>query len=115
MTYTYRIDSETALFETKLDMDQPITVLFQRENIVLQADPDGHAVFCRTDGRELLNAKADGKTSRFHQIRCLVKKDAIVVNFPIIQWIDHYPHCDGEHDRWSERVVDTVSIVCSLA
>ena len=84
MTYTYRIDSETALFETKLDMDQPITVLFQRENIVLQADPDGHAVFCRTDGRELLNAKADGKTSRFHQIRCLVKKDAIVVNFPII-------------------------------
>ncbi|MBE6636856.1 MAG: hypothetical protein E7618_03515 [Ruminococcaceae bacterium] len=114
MTYTYCFDSETSRFETKLEMNQPITVLFQREHIVLQADPDGHAVFSHLDGRTLLTAKADGQAHRFDQVRCLVTTDKIVVNFPITKWIDHYPNCDGEFDRWSEVIVDQIGITCPI-
>ena len=87
----------------------PVTVLFEKENIVLKADADGNALFYDLEGRELHRDKAEGE-KRFGSVYFCVKKNAICLRFPITEWIDHYPNCDGEYDRWTERIVDNVYI-----
>lgn len=92
------------------EKDIPVTVLFEKENVVLKADAHGNAVFYDLEGQELHKDKANGKNNFFSRVYFCVKSDGICVRFPIIEWIDHYPNCDGEYDRWSERIVDNVYI-----
>ena len=33
--------------------------------------------------------------------------DGILFKLPDYQWIDHYPNCDGESDRWNTRIIGT--------
>jgi len=52
------------------------------------------AVAPQEDGRQL-----------FEDVRCSVADGTIVLRFPVYQWIDNYPHCDGEYDRWDKRTL----------
>lgn len=88
----------------------PVTVLFEKENIILKADALGNAIFYDLADQELHRDKAEGKYKYFSRVYFSVNKNGICVRFPIIEWIDHYPNCDGEYDRWSERIVDNVYI-----
>lgn len=118
MQYDHVYDSGVRRWEAEYPIDRerdlPVTVLFEREQIVLTADADGNAVFHRSDGTELLTAKADGSQRRFSSIYCGVTGSAPSVRFPIKETVDHYPNCDGEYDRWSEVIVDNVVITCPL-
>lgn len=38
----------------------------------------------------------------------------ITISFAIVEWIDNYPNCDGEHDRWDSRTVGYHDLVFSL-
>ena len=37
----------------------------------------------------------------------LISADADKVTFklPDYEWIDHYPNCDGESDRWDGKII----------
>lgn len=39
----------------------------------------------------------------------------IKLEFPIYKWIDHYPHCDGEHDRWEQQIIGYRELALDLA
>lgn len=41
MKYQHVFNSDTTLYEKKYDIDQEITILFEKENIILQADAQG--------------------------------------------------------------------------
>lgn len=118
MKYDHIFDSSTQSYEENYTIDRgsdaPLTVLFVNENIILQADAQGNAVFLNINGDVLCKDKADGKGRCFSKIFCRVKDDAIDVTFPIIKLIDHYPNCDGEYDRWSEVFVDKIHIYCKF-
>lgn len=113
MKYQHVFNSDTTLYEKKYDIDQEITILFEKENIILQADAQGNAVFFDTDGNEIQNGKAESN-KRFGFIFCDVNKNSISVRFPVTETIDHYPNCDGEYDRYSERIIDNIIITCPV-
>lgn len=113
MKYQHVFNSDTTLYEKKYDIDQEITILFEKENIILQADAQGNAVFFDTDGNEIQSGKAESN-KRFGFIFCIVNKSGITVRFPITETIDHYPNCDGEYDRYSERIIDNIIITCPV-
>ncbi len=117
MNYDHIFDSSERLYEAEFEIgyenDKQITVLFERENIVLTADVHGNAIFMDLDGKEIKKEKAQSDRL-FSKIYCLVKEGAITVRFPITKTVDHYPNCDGEYDRYSEIIVDNIYITCPV-
>ncbi len=114
--YIYNSSNCASEVEVKIDYEKliPVSVLFEKENIVLSADTFGNAVFQNAEGKEILKDKANGDKRYFSKIYVSVKGAEICVRFPITETIDHYPNCDGEYDRYSERIVDNINICCSL-
>jgi len=41
----------------------------------------------------------------YMQVVCDVVDDKISLEFPVYEWIDNYPNCDGEHDRWDTKTI----------
>lgn len=98
-------------FELEFESDEPITVLFERDGIILRTDRFGNAIFLNEGGEELMRGAATSESGRFIEVHLVASKDEIRVNFPVIKYIDHYPNCDGEHDRWSKRIVASNYII----
>lgn len=48
-------------------------------------------------------AAVDGGDATYPEVRFSWKEDKGAIQFGELEVIDHYPNCDGEHDRWSER------------
>ncbi|MBQ8860823.1 MAG: hypothetical protein IJ015_05770 [Ruminococcus sp.] len=117
MNYNHILDSSNSAYESKFEIDykndKALTILFEKENIVLTADSHGNATFENTDGTKILSGKAE--CSRiFSEIYCKVQDNVITVRFPVMKTIDHYPNCDGEYDRYSEVIVDNILITCPV-
>ena len=109
MEYNLIYDSSVTSLEKEYSLNRerfdspivPVYVLFSQEGISLEADACGNAVFYALDGTEVSRQKADGQGKCFTTLRCQVCQGTITVRFLIQEEIDHYPHCDGEHDRYS--------------
>ncbi|MBQ7415835.1 MAG: hypothetical protein IJW14_02200 [Oscillospiraceae bacterium] len=116
MTYEHIFDSGALRCEAeyKIPHEGFVTILFEKEQILLRVDAQGNAVFCDLSGQEKYRSKVECEPRRFDKVLCDVTNDIITVRFPIIKWIDHYPHCDGEYDRWSEVIVDNLYIRYTL-
>jgi len=114
MNYNHVYDSRTNMYEVEyqidLDSDTPLKIEFTAEKVILEIDRNGNAVFCDAEGIELYREKAVGPERYFSKVFCMAYKGRICVRFPITELVDHYPNCDGEYDRWSERTVDNVNI-----
>ncbi len=106
------LQTEEAAFTFDKENNAPICVFFENENISLKADHLGNAVFFNNDGEEILSAKTEYR-HRFQLFACKVTQNDIILRFPTTIEIDHYPHCDGEYDRWSERRVNCM-ITCPI-
>ena len=117
MKYDYIFDSNKSYYETEFEIDyeneKSLTVLFEKENVVLVADAHGNAVFENLDRTEIIKGKAHSNRL-FSNIYCKVKDNEICVRFPVTETIDHYPNCDGEYDRYSKRIVDNIIITCPI-
>ena len=97
--------------------DSPILslcVFFDKENVYLQADEDGNAIFFDANDVELYRDKADGQGYYFSEFYCKAAGGVISVRFPIQEVVDHYPNCDGEYDRYSYITKDNVIIEYKL-
>ena len=78
-------------------------ILFEAEGIFAHVEADGRVSFY--DAQENLLAvgsvqKEEGGRECYEEIELSVSESVIEMRFPICKWIDNYPHCDGEHDRW---------------
>ena len=118
MKYDFIYDSSRVSLEKDYDFkrehyDSPIfsrCILFEQEKVYLKADAEGNAVFFDADGAELYRDKADGQGRYFSEFYCQVRDGVIHVRFPIQEVVDHYPHCNGEYDRYSYITRDNVRI-----
>ncbi|MBQ4067540.1 MAG: hypothetical protein IJD22_07850 [Clostridia bacterium] len=94
-------------------------VVFVNEEISAMVSAYGEVEFY--DSEKNLLAKAsitpDGEgRGRYTDVACKVDGDRIMIRFPEYEWIDNYPHCDGESDRWDTRVVGyTAPIVFTIS
>ena len=114
MNYDYIYDKNSP-YETeyKFNDKTELTVFFSNENIILKVDKDGNAIFTTAEGKEIKREKAESDR-RFSLVYVNSYNGEISVNFPIIETVDHYPHCDGEYDRYSERIIDNIVFTLSV-
>lgn len=99
----------------EIEDQNSITILFEKEQVILYADTDGNAVFSAVDGVELYKTKAEETERRYLDFFCQVSGSTITVKFRTVKYIDHYPHCDGEHDRWSRIIVSESPVSYTIA
>ncbi len=83
-------------------------ILFEKEKIVAKIEAKGHIDFF--DFEDILLASFEipaqtGGKETYNEVMCGAEENTVILKFPIVEWIDNYPNCDGEHDRW-----DTVTI-----
>ena len=118
MKYDFIYDSSNTLGEKCYefkgeDRDSRIyslCIFFEKENVRLEADVYGNAIFYDANGTELYRDKADGQGRYFCEFYCKVNGSVISVRFPIQEVVDHYPNCDGEFDRYSYITRDNIVI-----
>jgi hypothetical protein len=89
-------------------------VYFEKEQLLAKIEATGSVSFFDCEGKLLQSAtvpqEKEGKEV-YTEVACAVESGAVLLKFPIVQWIDNYPHCDGEHDRWDARTVG-YHVVC---
>lgn len=94
------------------------TILFEKENSVAVIQAKGRVEFYNMEG-ELLSIgelpPVESGKGVYQEICCQVVNSTIVLQFPIYEWIDHYPDCDGEYDRWSTRTIGYETITFDTA
>ncbi len=84
------------------------TILFEEQNIVAKIEAKGDIAFLDTNENLLATISIPGENEGkkvYTQVVCSVDENGILLKFPIVEWIDNYPHCDGEHDRWDEKII----------
>ncbi len=91
-------------FRTRTD------ILFQEENIAAVIECTGEIQFRNpADMRNTIASvtvpKQEGGRELYMDVTCSVEDGQIVLQMPIYSWIDHYPNCDGESDRWDAKTI----------
>lgn len=88
-------------------------ILFENEKIIALIDAKGIASFRDIDNAILDTCYIDCEQSGkgvYESVVLKVDGDVITISFPVCEWIDNYPNCDGEHDRWDSRIIDYIDI-----
>jgi len=88
-------------------------ILFSKEKFVAVIDAGGTVEFFRADEcvAKADLPKVDSGKGVYDAVICSVNGNSAEFSFPIYQWIDTYPNCDGEHDRWVTRKVGSENFV----
>ncbi|MBQ9860460.1 MAG: hypothetical protein IJO76_07300 [Clostridia bacterium] len=101
-------DNEKGYFQIASGYISETVIFFEKENVFAVVHAKGHVAFYDANDTLLAEgdvpAEDDGKEV-YTQLRCRVEENTIMLCFPICRWIDNYPHCDGEHDRWDCEIV----------
>lgn len=62
---------------------------------------NGEAVFYNSEGNVI--AKIEESNENYKEVRVFFKNNTFSIQFGFVDIVDHYPNCDGEYDRYSER------------
>lgn len=81
---------------------------FVKEQITVAVEAKTGAVdFYDEEDKKLLSAKIETPAAgdeKFSEVKCMAESGIINLGFPRYTYKDNYPHCDGEHDRWTKTV-----------
>ena len=84
------------------------TVHFEKEDVVAVVHAKGSVEFYDMDDKLLATGEVplvEGGREVYENICCMAEGSLIKIEFPIVEWIDNYPNCDGEYDRWDSRTI----------
>ena len=112
MTHTVNFDSTSCANGKMIDLAcghiSLNKLVFQNEGIAVLIEARTGAVdFCDLEDNQLLSSKVELPLSgdeKFSEVKCSVEAAQIVLGFPKYSYKDNYPHCDGEHDRWTKTI-----------
>ncbi len=83
-------------------------VLFEKERVAAIIHAKGKVEIYNVNGQiEAIGELPEVEIGKqvYEEVCCDVKDSRIIMSFPTYTWIDNYPHCDGEHDRWETRKI----------
>ncbi len=93
------------------------TILFENEKIAAVIQAKGSVEFFNMNDERVADGKVPAVESGkevYVEVCCQVKENLLILKFPIYQWIDNYPNCDGEHDRWDTKIVGFHTLTLDL-
>lgn len=100
--------STTGYFQISSGHISQTVILFEKENIIARVQAKGEVSFCDPDGKLLAAGAVPAQMSGrevYEELSCRVENNKLMLLFPIYEWMDTYPNCDGEHDRWITKRV----------
>lgn len=93
-------------------------VFFEEAKILAKVEAKGKVTLLNEAGQVLeekeVGAQAGGREV-YETLRCCAEDGALRLQFPVVEWIDNYPNCDGEHDRWDSRIIGWDTVTFDLA
>lgn len=108
ITFVSGTSKGDAIYQLASGYISTTTILFEKENIVAVVEAEGNAEFYDMSDNLIVSAKApevDNGKGKYVEIGLDAGDGFVQLKFPIYEWIDNYPHCDGEHDRWDTKIV----------
>lgn len=89
------------------------SILFEKEKVVAVVSAKGKVdLFDLVDNlietKELPEVTVGKEV--YDEVVCCVSNGKITLEFPTYEWIDNYPNCDGEHDRWDTKKVGSETV-----
>ncbi len=92
-------------------------LFFPNEKIYMVVTKEGDIVFEDENRNELVGivVTPDTKNNMHHDVYCKAEDEKIKVWLPIVEYIDNYPHCDGEYDRWDVNYIAYDYVVFDIA
>ena len=83
-------------------------IAFVNENITAHVEAKtGEVDFYDSKTKKCLSTKIETPLlgdEKFSEVKCIVEGEQIKLGFPQYTYKDNYPHCDGEHDRWTKTI-----------
>ena len=81
---------------------------FVNENVTAAIEAKtGEVDFYDSEAKKLLSTKIETPLlgdEKFSEVKCIIDGEQIKLGFPKYSYEDNYPHCDGEHDRWTKII-----------
>jgi len=111
-------DANPKLYQIASGYISETTILFEKENVAAVIQAKGTVAFYNMDDELIAAGKVPADKSGkevYEEIRCQAENNSIILQFPIYEWIDHYPNCDGEHDRWDTRIIGYQPLTLDLS
>lgn len=118
MIFNSEKDNSKGYFQIASGYISETRIHFEKENIIAVVQAIGQVEFYTTDGELLASGSVPPVVSGkevYEEICCQADSDKITIQFPIYQWIDNYPHCDGEHDRWDTKKVGAHTMIFDMS
>lgn len=108
ITFNSEKDTNKGLYQLASGYISQTTIHFEKENVVAVIQAKGSVEFYNMDDELIafgnVSAVESGKEV-YENVGCQVEDNLLKLQFPIYEWIDNYPHCDGEHDRWDTKII----------
>lgn len=115
MKYDYIYDTSTQNTEQEYELNREgdclAKILLKEQNFALEINSQGKVVLYDIDGKVIDTKKIKSEKypdKKFSDVIIKISNDKIQLNMLMKKYVDHYPHCDGEYDRWS--VIHTENI-----
>ena len=112
MKYDHIIEFSENLKEERFHLScgfyETTSFLFREAGFSVGIHCRGAFTFYTVDGKKLETVKAKPMTSGrgcYMDVLISTTEDEVIFQLPDYEWIDHYPNCDGESDRWDTRII----------
>lgn len=108
----------TGYFQIASGYISETVILFEQEKVIARVQAKGQVTFCDLNGAVLASGEVPASTGGrevYQELSCQIVDSKILLLFPIYQWIDNYPNCDGEHDRWDTKRVGDHTLTFYIA
>lgn len=90
---------------------------FPEHNIFVTVLNNGKLTFYNEKHNEIaqLTVTPNTENGMHDNIYCKCESGKITFWFPIVTYVDNYPHCDGEYDRWSVKYIAYDCLIFDIA
>jgi len=112
MKYDHIITSSEGLKQERFSLScgfyDTTYFLFRQINLRVNIHCKGEVSFYTEEGIALHTVEAkpmDSGRGCYMDVLITATDDTLIFQLPEYEWIDHYPHCDGESDRWDTRII----------
>lgn len=117
ITFNSEKDTNKKSYQLASGYISQTTILFEKENVVAVIQARGSVEFYNMDDALIAAGNVPSVESGrglYEEICCQVENNMLKLQFPIYEWIDNYPNCDGEYDRWDTKKVGVHTLTLDL-
>ncbi len=111
-------DSSQKLYQIASGHISTTTVFFEEEELYSVIEAKGKVSFYGKNGALLAQdtlPPMSGGRELYKEVRFEKKDGKLILSFPDYEWIDNYPNCDGESDRWDTVIVGYFTLCFELS